>query len=103
MVGLMEPKELFKEAAKLLHKDRQAIYGDAEENYSRIGLIWTGLTGHYFSSVDVALMLSALKLYRANINPDHVDSFVDAAAYIAIAAQASSSSSSSSSSTNEAL
>lgn len=91
----MEAKELFKEAERLLKKDREDIYGNAEENYSRIAIIWSGLVGTYLSPNDVALMMAALKLYRAQTNPEHLDSFVDAIAYVAIAAQASSSSSSS--------
>lgn len=96
--------DLFKEAEKLLSQDRQSIYGDASVNYSRIALIWSALIGVPIEGKDVALMMAALKIYRASVNSNHQDSFVDALAYIAIAAQASSSSSSSpSSSTNEAL
>lgn len=95
MVGLMD--EIFKEAEKLLKKDRHDIYGDASSNYARIGLMWTAIIGVPIAAKDVALMMAALKIYRASINPEHKDSFVDAAAYISIAAQASSFSSSSSS------
>lgn len=101
MVGLMD---IFREAEKLLSQDRQNTYGDATSNYGRIALIWTGLIGVPLDGKDVALMMAALKIYRASINPEHKDSFVDAVAYISIAAQASSSSSSSpSSSTKEDL
>lgn len=104
MVGLVEPKKLFKEAEKLLKQDRQEVYGDAYDNYVRIGIMWSGILDTYISAEQVALMMATLKIYRASQNPNHSDSFVDAAAYIAIAAQASSSSSSSSSpSTKEAL
>lgn len=96
MVGLME--DIFKEAEKLLSQDRQDIYGDASANFARIGLMWTAITGTLITAKNVALMMAALKIYRASVNSDHKDSFVDAAAYIAIAAQASSSSSSSPSS-----
>lgn len=100
----MEAHELFSEAQKLLKQDRQDTYGDASVNYTRIGLIWSALTGLPIEGKDVALMMAALKIYRASINPEHKDSFIDAVAYIAIAAQASSSSSSSpSSSTKEDL
>jgi len=100
----MESKELFKEAEKLLKKDRNKIYGDPVENYHRIAHMWSGLLGFYISPDNAALMMATLKIYRATINPEHEDSFVDALAYVAIAAQASSSSSSSSSpSTNEDL
>lgn len=95
MVGLVD---LFREAEKLLNEDRQDIYGDPYVNYARIGLIWTALTGLPIKATDVALMMAGLKIYRASVNPEHKDSFVDALAYIAIAAQASSSSSSSPSS-----
>lgn len=96
--------DLFREAEKLLSEDRQSVYGDASVNYSRVALIWSAIIGAPIEGKDVALMMAALKIYRASVNSDHKDSFVDALAYIAIAAQASSSSSSSpSSSTKEDL
>lgn len=91
----MEAHKLFVEAEKLLKKDRQDIYGDAVDNFERIALIWSALTGAVLDGKDVALMMAALKLYRAGKNSEHLDSFVDAVAYVAIAAQASSSSPSS--------
>lgn len=100
----MKSDDLFTLAQTLLNKDRQSIYGDASENYARIGLMWSAILGMPIQAKDVALMMAALKIYRASVNSDHKDSFVDALAYIAIAAQASSSSSSSSSpSINEDL
>ena len=91
----MEAHKLFQEAEKLLNKDRHEIYGDPVDNYERIALMWSALTGAVLDGKDVALMMAALKLYRAQRNSDHKDSFVDALAYVAIASQASSSSSSS--------
>lgn len=91
----MEAHKLFQEAEKLLNKDRQEVYGDAVDNYERIALIWSALTGAVLDGKDVALMMAALKIYRAQKNPEHRDSFVDALAYVAIASQASSSSPSS--------
>lgn len=98
MVGLMD---IFREAEKLLSQDRQNTYGDASTNYTRIAQIWSGLLGVPLDGKDVALMMAALKIYRASVNSDHKDSFVDAVAYISIAAQASSSSSSSPSSSTK--
>lgn len=94
--------DLFDEADKLLNADRQHTYGDAIVNHERIAAIWSALLGTQISSTEAALMMAALKIYRAVNNPAHLDSFIDAVAYIDIAAQASSSSSSSPS-INEAL
>ena len=94
--------DLFGEADKLLHTDRQKTYGGAIENHERIAEIWSALIGTQLTATDVALMMAALKIYRAANNPAHLDSFIDAVAYVDIAAQASSSSSSSPS-TNDAL
>jgi hypothetical protein len=87
--------DLFGEANKLLNTDRELIYGDAVVNHERIAIIWSALIDADLTGKDVALMMAALKLYRAARNSDHLDSFIDAIAYIDIAAQASSSSSSS--------
>jgi hypothetical protein len=40
-----------------------------------------------FNGFDIAMMLTLFKIARIKGNPDHVDSYVDAAGYLAIAGE----------------
>jgi Domain of unknown function (DUF6378) len=71
--------------------DRDRRYGEPEDNFRRIAILWNGwmnirkvgeLTG-----VDVAVMLMLMKVGRAAGNGEHVDNFVDAAGYAACAGE----------------
>lgn len=62
--------------------DRQETYGDAKENFARIGRMW----GAILNQPDipphiVALMFDAAKSIRAVKNPGHDDSWIDKLGY----------------------
>ena len=62
---------------------RQELYGDALENFEKIGKIWGALLGiEPIKPYQVALMMDSLKTVRAFQNPEHDDSWVDKLGYI---------------------
>lgn len=76
-------------ARKLIGTDRLSEYGNARDTHERIAAMWNALIpqGARIRPVDVALMMTALKLVRASKNIEHEDSFVDAIGYLEIASQ----------------
>lgn len=89
--------KLLNEAMKITHHDRNANYGNPEDNFKHIAKLWTaylqvGLEARMqgklikdfaFSSVDVAIMNMLIKVARLGNNPAHHDSAVDIAGYAA--------------------
>jgi hypothetical protein len=67
----MNRGDILQEAARLTAKDRQNIYGDPRTNHVRIADLWTTYLEHQISPQQVAIE----------------DSFVDLAAYAAIAGE----------------
>lgn len=67
---------------------RGESYGNIEENWKATSLIWNGLLKtklkHDLTPADVGLLMAGLKLARLSFNPDHEDSQIDGAAYIAL-------------------
>ncbi len=73
--------------------DRQSSYGTPASNFARVAAFWNAILSdklkgeHPISAADVAMMMSALKLARLVNSPDHLDSAVDGAAYLALLAE----------------
>lgn len=82
---------LLDEAKGYVTKDRNASYGEPEDNFSNIAEIWNAQGFRFgggegvrpITSTDVALMMVGMKLARLKHNPTHHDSWVDAAGYVA--------------------
>ena len=74
-------------ANDLIHGARDDVYGDPTETARRIGMAWASILGmgDPIPPYLVHSMMAALKLVRGSIDPDHEDSWVDAAAYSALA------------------
>ncbi len=83
----MNRTEILQQAADLLGNDRQADYGDAFDTHERIAAMWTVILGGPIKADEVALCMTAVKLVRAAKKPGHHDSYVDAAAYAALAGE----------------
>ena len=63
---------------------RQDEYGDAIDNFEKIGKIWGALLDRdEIPAYQVALMMDALKTVRLMRNPEHEDSWLDKEGYIA--------------------
>lgn len=63
--------------------ERQNIYGDAENNFKKIGRVWSALLGlpYDIPAYQVALMMDSFKTVRCFANPDHMDSWNDKLGY----------------------
>lgn len=86
--------EVLAEAQKITAKDRNASYGEPEDNFQNIANIWNaqgycfgsfmrGESARNLTAADVALMMAGMKLARLKHNPTHRDSWVDMAGYAA--------------------
>lgn len=80
--------EILHEADALINGERQTHYGTPQENFARIAKIWSVILGVDVRPHEVALCMSGLKLARLTNGP-HMDSYIDAAGYIAIAGELS--------------
>ena len=82
-IHLAELRDLLtKTKLDLVLEDRQEEYGDAENNFRKIGIIWGALLEiGDIPTFQVALMMDALKTVRLFNNPDHSDSWIDKLGY----------------------
>ena len=80
--------EILETAAKLINGDREQNYGTPEENFNRIAAGWSVILEKDVSAEQVALCMAWLKIARL-VNGPHEDSYIDAAAYVALAAELS--------------
>ena len=83
----MTREEILNEAIRLTSTDRQKNYGKPLINHQRIATIWSVILGTEITSSQVALCMAGVKIARLVETPNHEDSFIDAAAYIAIAGE----------------
>jgi hypothetical protein len=79
--------EVLAEAMDLVTGDRNRDYGEPIDNFERIAAGWRVLLGCEVTPHQVALCMQWLKMARLVETPEHADSYVDAAAYAALAAQ----------------
>jgi hypothetical protein len=75
--------DILNEAMEIVHKDRNANYGNPEDNFKQIAELWTAYKKQPFTSADVAVMNMLIKVARLSTNPAHHDSAVDVAGYAA--------------------
>ena len=66
-------------------EERAKDWGDPLRSHARIGEMWGAILRYPVDAYDVALMMAALKLVRADLNPDNPDSLIDAKGYLTIA------------------
>jgi Domain of unknown function (DUF6378) len=84
---MMTREEILNEAIRLTSTDRQKNYGKPLVNHQRIATIWSVILGAEITPSQVALCMAGVKIARLVETPNHEDSFIDAAAYIAIAGE----------------
>jgi hypothetical protein len=83
--GTERRREVLNEVADAVCRDRQNTYGDAEDNFANIALLWNvwgrmrGLGE--FTAQDVAMMSALIKVGRAGTNIGYRDNWVDLAGY----------------------
>jgi len=83
-------ESILEEAHKIIYGDREQTYGKPSKNLNCIALFWNAYLANRKNSDeqlganDVAVMMSLLKIARLANSPDHRDSMVDGAAYLAL-------------------
>ena len=80
--------EILETAAALINGDRERDYGTPQDNFKRIADGWAVILQADVSAEQVALCMAWLKLARL-VNGPHSDSYIDAAAYMALAGELS--------------
>lgn len=85
---MTEREKMLAEAARLICGDREAAYGPPEVNFLRIAKGWSVILQTGVTPEQVALCMAWLKIARL-INGPHYDSYVDGAAYMALAGELS--------------
>lgn len=77
------------EAEKVVNGHREDDYGSPENSFRAIADLWSGYLGTEILPVDVAMMMTLLKVARIRSAPGAPtrDSFVDACGYAACAAE----------------
>ena len=90
----MTRSEILDKAKQVVTIDRNAQYGEPEDNFSVIAEYWnhylttTKDACLYLSATDVAIMMALFKIGRISTARDmNEDSYIDAAGYIACAAE----------------
>lgn len=83
----MRRDEILNTASELINGERDRVYGTPLENHQRIAGIWSVILGHRVTAQQVALCMAGVKMARLVESPRHLDSYVDGAAYMAIAGE----------------
>jgi hypothetical protein len=83
----MKRAEVLDVAKQCVTKDRAADHGEMEDNFRLIAKYWSAHLDCNVEPQDVGVMMALLKAARAKSNPFHHDNYVDAAGYMACAAE----------------
>ena len=81
----MKRAEILDTAKQYVTKDRDATHGDMKDNFEAIAELWEIYFNHEwdFTSTDVAVMMTLLKIARLKSNKSNPDNWVDACGYMA--------------------
>lgn len=79
--------EILDAAKKIVTGDREKQYGSPEDNFSVVARFWSTYAGREFTPVDVAMMMTLLKVARIKTGHYKADSYIDACGYLACAAE----------------
>lgn len=83
----MNRAEILAEAARLTATDRQQVYGEPRLNHERIAALWSAFLGIELTPAQCAMCMALVKVSRITATPQHADSYIDLAAYAAIAGE----------------
>lgn len=81
----MKREEILDKAKICVTGKREQDYGTPEDNFTQIANLWTAYLGKrvIFEPLDVAMMMSLMKIARIQSGTATEDSFVDACGYLA--------------------
>jgi hypothetical protein len=85
----MNRGNILDEAKRLIHTDRQKDYGHPLINHQRIAKLWSVILEKEITPAQAALCMAMVKAARLVQTPAHEDSYIDGAAYFAIAGELS--------------
>ena len=85
----MNRGNILDEAKRLIHTDRQKDYGHPLINHQRIANLWSVILEKEITPAQAALCMAMVKAARLVQTPQHEDSYIDGAAYFAIAGELS--------------
>jgi len=84
---LLTREAVLANANELINGDRAQMYGDAAVAHDRIARVWSVLIDKEINAHQVCLLLAAMKMVRAAVNPEYTDSWIDMAGYAALGAE----------------
>ena len=76
-------EECLRKACEIVNGQREQQYGTPEDNFKMIAYLWSDYLEADISAVDVAMMMSLLKIARIATGTFKEDSFIDLAGYAA--------------------
>ena len=79
----MTREEMLDKAKQMVTGQREQDYGSPENNFGRIGQLWTDYLGHLVTAEDVANMMILFKVARNKTGTGTEDTWVDIAGYAA--------------------
>lgn len=79
--------EILDAASDLVNGQRAKDYGDAFEMHRRIAAGWSEILKREVKPHEAALCMAWVKIARLVVTQDHADSYVDLAAYAALAGE----------------
>ena len=81
-------KETFcQQADRVVSGDRDECYGKPADNLLRIAKLWSVLFNRNVTPAEVCQAMILVKIARLAKTPDHADSWIDIAGYVACAEQ----------------
>tara|TARA_R100001244_G_scaffold131089_1_gene103950 strand:+ start:102 stop:467 length:366 start_codon:yes stop_codon:yes gene_type:complete len=84
---MKKTKEFLSEATRLVGNDREDDYGDKVHNHNNIAKLWSSYLDIKIEAHDVAIMMTLLKIARTKLGVVSKDTYIDMAAYSAIAGE----------------
>ena len=82
----MKAKEVLQSATDVM-QDRGSIYGHPKVNQDRIAKRLSNLLEFPIEDYQACLAMVEVKLSRIQESPNHIDSYIDACAYLALACE----------------
>ena len=83
----MNTSEILKKSQSLVDGARHTDYGDKTENHKNIAKLWSAYLDTKINAHDVAIMMALLKMARTKLFAVSKDTYIDMAAYGAIAGE----------------
>ena len=84
---MKKTKEFLAKASTLVAGDRENDYGDKVHNHNNIARLWSAYLDTEIKAHDVAIIMTLLKVARTKLGAVSEDTYIDMAAYSAIAGE----------------